>query len=145
MITGDPSLDEYATVRELLLEGLQRGDAAAAIWLTPEQFDQLMVAGCSPQATEDQRNFAAMVFESENEFKKRLIKQILVGRNSYGPIELLRMRFKATWGKEAKPAPDAIPNNIIDWDAALKELLDQEDSPLHRLLDKHGWMRKKKR
>lgn len=143
MIAGDPTPEETSTVVLLLEQGLQRGDAAAAVWMTPEQFDQMVVAGCSPSATKPQREFARQVFDAENNFKTKLIRHIINGKNSYGPIELLRTRFKATWGKDAKPAADAIPNNIIDWDAVLKELLEQDDSPLHTLLAKHGWVKKK--
>jgi hypothetical protein len=142
-VSDDLSTSELEQVAELLRKGLQRGDAAAAVWLTPEQFDQMFTAGCSPGASKAQRGFAQLVIDAENQCKARWISAAASSKSSYGPLSLLQLRFKSTWGKDAKPAPEAIPNNIIDWDAALQELLAQDDSPLHKLLEKHGWSRKR--
>jgi hypothetical protein len=145
VIDRDPTPEECEQVAELLRQGLQRGDAAAALFLTSEQFDQMFVAGCAPSATKMQRAFSKMVIDEENAYKAKLIRLASTSKSTYGPLALLQTRFKQTWGKDAKPQPEAIPNNLIDWDKALDELLAQDDSPLHALLKKHGFERAKKR
>lgn len=138
-MSDDLTKADLETVATLLQGGLQRGDAAAAVWMSPDEFEALFTAGCSPNATKAQRAFAQLVIDKENECKRRWISLAATSKSSYGPLSLLQLRFKATWSKDAKPAPEAIPNNLIDWDAALAEMLAAEDSPLHALLQKHGW------
>lgn len=138
-MSADLTKEDLEVVGELLSQGLQRGDAAAAVWMSPDEFEALYVAGCSPNGTTAQREFSRLVIVKENECKARWVRLAATSKSSYGPLSLLQLRFKSTWSKDAKPAPEAIPNNLIDWDAALAEMLGADDSPLHALLQKHGW------
>jgi hypothetical protein len=135
---GPPTL---SIIRRGLLNALQRGDIAAQLGFSPEEFEAYISAGASANAPEHLRALAQAVVEDENNLKLELLDIVRTGRNYAGAIWILEHRFANTWGKSARPPAEGVPVNQIDWDAALAELAADPNSPFVMKLRELGFVR----
>ena len=128
-------------VESKLKVGLQRADVAAGLGFTADEFQGFIDAGCAPRAPEDLRLLADLVIQAELEHKESLLVRITSGKNWMGALALLQTRYKTSWGKDAKPPAEGISANVVDWDAELGAMLDDEYSPLVHVLHEKGFTR----
>lgn len=126
-------------VYEKLQLGLQRSDVAAGLGLTADELEGFIQAGCVQGCDDDLRLLAKAAIDGETACKEDLLTAIKAGKNWMGAAWLLEHRFKGSWGKESKPAPEGVPSNSIDWDSELALLLDDEHSPLVQYLYSRGF------
>lgn len=119
--------------------GLQRSDVAAGLGLTADELEGFINAGCVAGCGEDLRLLAKSAIEGEMACKEDLLFAIKGGKNWMGAAWLLEHRFKGSWGKESKPAPEGVPSNSIDWDKELAALLEDEHGPFVQYLYSLGY------